>query len=64
MISAATFSAAMCGVVLADDRGEHRLHLGHGQLGQQHLPQVGAQVQALMRRVAAHGRRGGGSAGD
>jgi hypothetical protein len=33
-------------VVLADDRGDHGLHVPGGQLGQQHLPQVRAQVQA------------------
>ncbi len=52
------------GLVLADDRGEHGLHLGNRQLAQQHLPQVRGQVQAHVRGIAAHGRRRGGGAGD
>jgi hypothetical protein len=36
-------------VVLADDRGEHCLHLVNRQLAQQYLPQVRGQVQADMR---------------
>ena len=50
--------------MLADDRGEHRLHLPGGQLRQQHLPQVRVQVQADVRGVAADGGGGPGGAGD
>ena len=40
------------------------LHLPHHQLGQQHLPQVRAEIEADMRGVPAHGGRGLGGTGD
>ena len=51
-------------LMLADDRGEHRLHVRGRQLSQQHVPDIRGQVQAHVRGVAPHGRRGRRGAGD
>ena len=45
-------------LVVAGDRGEHGLHVGHRQLGQQNSPQGWLQVQPHVPGVAADG--GGG----
>jgi hypothetical protein len=40
-------------LVLADDRGEHRLHLPRRQLRQQHLAPVRAEVEADVSGITA-----------
>jgi hypothetical protein len=44
-------------LMLADDRGNHRLHLQRGQFREQHLPQVRTEIEADVRGVPADGRR-------
>jgi hypothetical protein len=47
------------GLVLAVDRGEHRLHMRRRQVSQQDLPEARRQVQAHVRGVTAQGRASG-----